>query len=129
MANDWWSRHLNNLQPVPQAPNLPQTMPTQYPSYVPQAPQNPQVAYDPNRDQLVSKAQTSRMTDRCPGCNSGNYFAPTGTQLKRCYDCGYPIVQSGTGTGMPSGHGESTPSRQTSTGNNFNPTTIVDRIN
>jgi hypothetical protein len=124
MGNDWWSRHLGT--PAPQQPqNLPQTMPTQYPTYIaPQYQPNPQVAYDPNSDQLVSKAQTLRMTERCPGCNSGNYFAPTGTKMMRCYDCGYPVVQSGTGAGMPGGQGASTPAKQSSTGNNFNPRMI-----
>lgn len=131
MANDWWSKKLNTppsnapagLPPVQPAPQVPV-------HHVPQYAQNPQVSYDPNQDQFVAKAQSSRMQDKCPGCYSGNYFAPTGTQMKRCYDCGYPIVQSGTGAGMPGGSaaGPSQAAKQVSTGNNFNPTVIVDRI-
>jgi len=87
------------------------------------------VNYDANQDQLVTKAQSSRVSDNCPGCYSGNYFAPQGTQLKRCYDCGYPIQQSGSGGGLPSdSSGPATASRQVSQGNNFNPNVIVDRI-
>jgi hypothetical protein len=129
MANDFWAKKLGT------PPATQQGLPPSYPPrptqpHVPQYAQSPQVSYDPAQDQLVSRAQSSRMHDKCPGCYSGNYFAPTGTQLKRCYDCGYPIVQSGTGAGMPGGSagGPSTPSRQVSTANNFNPTVIVDRI-
>lgn len=129
MANDFWSKKLGTNQPA--QPSLPPTypaLPTQ--TYIPQYEQNPQVAYNPDTDQLVTKAQSSRMHDKCPGCYSGNYFAPMGTQMKRCYDCGYPIVQSGTGAGMPGGAsaGPTQAAKQVSTGNNFNPTVIVDRI-
>lgn len=56
-------------------------------------------------------------------------MAPMGTQKMRCYDCGYPVVQSGSGGGLPSdSSGPATPARQAHKGNNFNPTTIVDRI-
>jgi hypothetical protein len=48
----------------------------------------------------------------------------------RCYDCGYPISQSGSG--MPGmripTNGNTQAAKQVSTANNFNPTTIVDRI-
>lgn len=129
MANDWWSKKLNSPAPAPSG--LPPVYPSPpVPVHVPQYAQSPQVSYDPNQDQLVTKAQSSRMHDKCPGCYSGNYFAPMGTQMKRCYDCGYPIVQSGTGAGMPGGAsaGPTTAAKQISTANNFNPTVIVDRI-
>jgi hypothetical protein len=50
----------------------------------------------------------------------------------RCYDCGYPIQQSGSGvgrgiqSGQPSG-GPAAPARQVATGG-FNPTTIIGHI-
>lgn len=132
MSNDWWSRRLSENSPAPQTqrPSAP-TSPLPNVRYVPEGNvTSTPVTYDPNQDQLVSKAQSSRQNDNCPGCYSGNYFAPNGTSLKRCYDCGYPLQQAGTGAGMPGGSagGPSTPSKQTTTGNNFNPSVIVDRI-
>jgi len=128
-SNDWWSKKLGSQTPN-QTSLPPMAPPPGNQVQVPQYQQGQQVAYDPNRDQMVSKAQSSRMNDLCPGCMSGNYFAPTGTNMKRCYDCGYPIVQSGTGAGMPGGSsgGPTIPAKQPTSGNNFNPSTIVGRI-
>jgi hypothetical protein len=56
-------------------------------------------------------------------------MAAPGTERYRCYDCGYPIVQQGSGlAGSGTGNGSSTPAKQVSQGGGFNPTTIVDRI-
>lgn len=125
--SDWWSRKLGGGSTTPSTP------PTQPPSQVPYQPypqaQNPQVSYDPQRDTLVTKAVSARDTSRCPECGSGNYMAPQGTNRMRCYDCGYPLVQSGSGGGLPSdSSGPATPSRQTSQGSGFRPDVIVDRI-
>jgi hypothetical protein len=59
---------------------------------------------------------------------SGNYMAPVGTQRKRCYDCGYPIVQAGTGVGGTGQGGAPIAARQPSQGGGFNPNVIVDRL-
>lgn len=127
--SDWWSKNMGGSQPtrstsVPPATTAPPVR------YVPEGNvTSTPVTYDPNQDNFVSKAQTSRMNDRCPACFSGNYFPPQGTTRYRCYDCGYPLVQAGSGGGLPSdSSGPSTPARQVSTGNNFNPNTIVGRI-
>ena len=127
--NDWWANKLggktgssSSTPAVGPAPNVPYSPPAQQP--------NVQVNYDPENDQLVSKARTSRMSDRCPECNSGNYFAPQGTQRMRCYDCGYPVIQSGSGAGMPSGSsaGPTQAAKQVGQKGGFNPNIIVDRI-
>lgn len=131
-SSNWWADKLANNAPA--APAQRQSAPTSpLPNvrYVPEGNvTSTPVTYNAQQDQLVTKAQSARQNDNCPGCYSGNYFAPNGTSLKRCYDCGYPIQQAGTGAGMPGGSagGPSTPAKQSSTGNNFNPTTIVDRI-
>lgn len=129
MANsDWWSK---KLQQQDSRPSVPPVAPPQRIEWTPgQQIQNPQVQYDPNRDQLtVSKAVSARNSQYCPGCGSGNYMAPMGTQKMRCYDCGYPVVQSGSGGGLPSdSSGPATPARQAHKGNNWNPNVIVDRI-
>lgn len=129
--SDWWSKKLNGGQQVP--PSRPAGAPTSpLPNirYVPEGNvTSTPVSYDPNEDTFVTKAQTARMNDKCPGCYSGNYFAPQGTEKKRCYDCGYPIVQSGSGAGMPSGSaGPTQAAKQVHSGNNFNMNTIVGRI-
>jgi len=126
--SDWWSRKLGN---GPAKPSVPPTSP---PSQVPYQPypqtQNPQVQYDPQQDQTtVNRAVSARTNDRCPNCNSGNYMAPQGTNRLRCYDCGYPIMQSGSGSGLPSeASGPATPAKQVSQGQGFQPNVIVDRI-
>jgi ribosomal protein S27AE len=126
--NDWWSKKLGNSTPRQSGP--PVAPPSQVP-YIPQPQQpNVQVNYDANQDQLVTKAKTAKMVERCPDCSSGNYFAPTGTQRMRCYDCGYPITQSGsgiTGTGGSSS-GPTQKAIQVGQSGGFNPSTIVDRI-
>ena len=129
-SSDWWANKLggktSSSSPTPAtgpAPNMPYLPPQQQQPNVP-------VTYDPNNDQLVSKARTSRMNDRCPECNSGNYFAPQGTQRMRCYDCGYPITQSGSGS-ISTGSSSSGPTqaaKQVGQSGGFNPNTIVDRI-
>ena len=127
MSNDaWWANKLGNKGP---GVSTPATGPL--PGNVYKATTNQptvRVSYDPEQDQLVSKAVSARSSDTCPNCMSGNYFAPQGTQRMRCYDCGYPVIQSATGSGLPSSSsGPATPSKQVGT-SGFNPTVIVDRI-
>ena len=124
--NNWWAKKLGTTPAVSSSPPTSPANPTVY--RAPQQTPNTQVAYDSENDQLVTKAQSSRSNDRCPGCLSGNYMAPVGTQRKRCYDCGYPIVQAGTGVGGTGQGGTPIAAKQPSQGNGFNPTTIVDRI-
>jgi hypothetical protein len=123
MTNDWWSKKLSQ-------PNVPSVPPVAPPQPVPYSytKQNTPVSYDPSADQLVTKATSARQVDRCPGCNSGNYMAPQGTSLKRCYDCGYPLVQSGTGSGIPTDGAPARPAKQPAVGSGFNPNVIVERL-
>ena len=130
--NDWWSRKLGT--PGASRDPLPPTSPAPYVPYRQQPLQGQQqpnvpVQYDEEQDQLLmKKAPSSRLDDKCPNCYSGNYFAPTGTQRMRCYDCGYPITQSGSGVGMPSdSSGPAQKAKQVSS-SGFNPNVIVDRI-
>lgn len=124
MTNDWWTKKLSQ----PNVPSVPPTSPKPSVPYRYSPLQNTPVTYDSERDQTVTKAQSARQVDRCPGCNSGNYMAPQGTNLKRCYDCGYPLVQSGTGTGIPTDGAPAVPAKQPAVGSGFNPQTIVERL-
>jgi len=126
--SDWWSKKMGAASATRQ--DSPPTGPSRSVPYTP-PPQQPnvQVNYDPNLDQLVTKAQSAKKNDYCPNCSSGNYFAPAGTQRMRCYDCGYPVMQGGSGAGMPSGSGApATPAKQVGQSGGFNPNIIVDRI-
>jgi len=126
MSNDWWSKKLSNPSSTQSTP--PTSPPTSNVYRAPQQSPNVQVSYDQQQDQLVTRAQSSRDAERCPGCMSGNYMAPVGTQRKRCYDCGYPIVQAGSGVGGTGQGGSPIAAKQPSQGGGFNPTVIVDRI-
>ena len=117
MSSNWWSNKLGTT-PQPQQPNMPQQQPVyQQPTQQPQS--------------YPTSQQTVPMTPRCPGCNSGNYGG-TAESRPRCYDCGYPIQQSGSGAGtgivgQGGGGGPATPATQVPTGG-FNPTTIIGRL-
>jgi hypothetical protein len=121
MSNaDWFARKLN----VPQQPQ--QQTP---PSYMPQAPQQP---YVPQQPSYPVATPAVPMGERCPGCGSGNYGGATPESRKRCYDCGYPITQSGSGmgTGIMGGgqaSGPAIPATQVQAGG-WNPTTIIGKI-
>lgn len=124
--NDWWSKKLTGQT----TPGAPRTSPPVNIPYTHQ-PGNPNVpvTYDPNSDQIMSKAQSAKQSSRCPGCNSGNYMAPPGTNLMRCYDCGYPLVQAGSGViSTSSSGGAATPAKQPNQGSGFNPNIIVERL-
>jgi len=118
--SDWWSRRLTN-PPATQAPQAPYLPPVQQPAQQ-YAPVEQQAA--PPR--LPASATN---TSRCPGCGSGNYGSASPEARPRCYDCGYPISQTGTGTvGITgSGGGASAPAKQVPTGG-WNPTAIIGRI-
>jgi len=127
MSSNWWA---NKLGGAPNSTPTPATAPPAGNVYraTPGAP-NVQVNYDPNQDQLVTKAQSARSADRCPACYSGNYMSSPGGGRMRCYDCGYPIVQQGSGlSGTGTGSGPVVASKQVGQSGGFNPTTIVGRL-
>lgn len=123
---DWWANKLAQSQPqVPQGrpANLPPMPPSQQPmAAMPQF----QAAQTPSSE----RAQSASQTATCPDCGSGNYFSVQNA-APRCYDCGYPIQQSGSRYGSLTGaHIEG--SAKQATGNdatsNWNPQGIIGRI-
>jgi hypothetical protein len=113
MSNNWWANKLGTQQPQ----NTPQV---QQPTYVP-APEAPR---------LPATQQARPESPRCPSCGSGNYGGTAETRA-RCYDCGYPIQQSGSGVpGMrgPQSQGPVQAAKQVHSGNNFNPQGIIGKI-
>lgn len=130
MSEAWWAARLGN-SPLPAAVPRPQVPLTRPPGQYHGTP----VQYDPQQDALTAKAQAAanRQSNHCPECHSGNY-AKVGTGMNqsgsfdvmRCYDCGYPTMQTGSGTSTSRG-ASSTPAQQPSSAG-YNPSTIVDRI-
>ena len=129
MSNSWWANKMGNPAPRPSTP--PTQMPAQPAGYAP-------TTYPPKFMQPVSPEETAghrlpasaTSPERCPNCASGNYGRTTPESRARCYDCGYPITQSGTGmpgVRIPSST-NTVAATQISTANNFNPNVIVDRI-
>ena len=125
MSNaNWWANKLGQQTPAPAQQPRPVNMPmppSQQPmtQYVPPQPSAP-----------LSKAQSAAQTQSCPNCSSNNYMSVAGAKL-RCYDCGYPLEQSGSRYGSLTGakvEGATKSARGNDATNNFNPQQIVGRI-
>jgi ribosomal protein S27E len=121
---DWWANKLAGN--APQAPvGRPDNMPPMPPSQQPMA-QMP--SFQP---QTASKAASASQTATCPDCGSGNYMSPSSQIALRCYDCGYPISQSGGRFGALTGarvEGAAKAANGNDTTNNWNPQGIIGRI-
>lgn len=117
MSNNWWANKLG--QPQARPDNIPPMPPSQQPMARVPMPTQPQPNLPP------SAAQASY----CPECRSKNYGSFEGARA-RCYDCGYPIRQSGSGMGkgisVPM-EGPTQAAKQVETGG-WNPTTIVAKL-
>lgn len=86
--SNWWANKLGAQTPQARPANLPPMPPSQQPMTMAPQPQVRQPNLPP------SSAQSSQ----CPECRSNNYGSVEGAKA-RCYDCGYPIRQSGSGLG------------------------------
>jgi hypothetical protein len=117
MSNSWWANKLGTQAPT--QGSSPLVMPPSAAAMTPyQPPRLPQTT-----------APASAMAARCPNCSSGNYGGNTMESRPRCYDCGYPLQQSGSGVPgarIPT-EGPVQATKQVGTGG-FNPGQIVDRI-
>lgn len=132
MSNsDWWAKRLGTPTPPVQV-GRPDPSPAMPPSQQPMA-QMP--VFQQQAQPSSERAQSARQVESCPDCGSGNYFAIQNA-APRCYDCGYPIQQSGSRFGNLAGaHVEG--SARAATGNditnNWNPITdssqAIGRIN
>jgi len=120
-STNWWAGKLN----------APQTGPSSLPPLPPTSPPQPGPYNPVQQPQIPQQMPASAMAQKCPNCRSGNYGSGDPSIKARCYDCGYPIVQSGSGTpgiGQQSTGGAAQPTRQISTANNFNPQGIIGHI-
>lgn len=130
MSNaDWWAQRLAQQPQQPQAPvgrpanNLPMPPSQQPMAAMPSFQAQTQAS-------STERAQSAKQTATCPECGSGNYMA-VANAAPRCYDCGYPISQSGSRYGTLTGaHVEG--AAKASIGNNptsnWNPQGIIGRI-
>jgi hypothetical protein len=123
MSNaDWWSKQLGvqPAAPVARPADIPMP-PSQQPMtpYVPPQPQHPSI-----------RIGSTGQTQLCPDCNSNNYMAVQNA-APRCYDCGYPLQQSGSKFGSLTGakvEGNIKSSIGNDTQSNWNPQGIIGRI-
>jgi ribosomal protein S27AE len=121
---DWFAKKMGNNAPVSQV--RPDPTPTMPPSQQPMA-ELPifQQSADPS-----AKAQSSRENQLCPDCGSENFFAFQNS-APRCYNCGYPVSQSGSKYGslsVATVEGGTTQAQGNNTANNYNPQGIIGRI-
>ncbi|MFE6739776.1 hypothetical protein [Streptomyces tubercidicus] len=110
----WWQVS------VPQTP-----APQQPPEPLPDAAQEPD-AEAQSRDRAQWAKQPAQS---CPSCSSSNYLAHPDqpTVRARCYDCGYPVSQSGSGLRLRTeASGPVQEARQTAASktNDFNPQNV-----
>ena len=124
MSNaDWWAKQLGG-QPQ-QAPQVARPVNNPMPPS-----QQPMTPYSPPPPPPVSKAQSASQTASCPECGGTNYMSVQNA-APRCYDCGYPISQSGSRYGSLTG-AKVEGSVKSSLGNdgqsNWNPQGIIGRI-
>ena len=120
MSSSWWANKMGTPQPAP-------SMPPVAPPYNPVPQTQPQIPQQPNLPPTVASPAAS-----CPNCRSGNYGSADPNIKARCYDCGYPVVQSASSTPgigqQSSGGGNVQRARQISTANNYNPQGIIGKL-
>ncbi len=125
---DWWANKL--AQTTGQQPQVgrPDPTPAMPPS---QQPMQAMPTFQPNT-QAIRQVPSAAQNTSCPDCGSVNYLSPNPQTIAfRCYDCGYPVQQSGSRFGGLAGaHVEG--SAKASLGNdatsNWNPQGIIGRI-
>lgn len=117
MSSNWWASKITGNQTA-----KPLTV-----SSVP--PTTPQPVYLPPEVRDHKLPQSATTVSHCPGCNSQNYSGAENSR-PRCYDCGYPLQQTGSGMkgmSVPM-EGPTKAAKQVSTENNFNPQGIIGHI-
>ncbi len=129
MSNaDWWAKQLGAQPQAPQ--QVPVAAPR--PANNPMPPsQQPMTQFQPVQPQQpASRAQSALQTASCPECGGTNYMSVQ-KAAPRCYDCGYPISQSGSRYGSLTG-AKVEGSAKSAIGNdvqsNWNPQGIIGRI-
>jgi hypothetical protein len=118
---DWWAKQLQGSAPAQRQDVSPPMPPSQQPMTRYEAPQ-------PQTSNL--RIGSAQQTQNCPECSSNNYMAVQNS-APRCYDCGYPISQSGSRYGALTGakvEGTIKSSIGNDATSNWNPQGIIGRI-
>jgi len=121
---DWWAKQLGTQPAAPQHAR---------PADVPMPPsQQPMTQYTPPQPQTPSlRIGSAEQTATCPDCGGNNYMSVQNAK-PRCYDCGYPVEQSGSRFGALTGakvEGTTKSSIGNDVASNWNPQGIIGRIN
>jgi hypothetical protein len=92
--------------------------------------QQTELSEEDRAQQALNRVEWARHADRCPMCQSENYGThPAQPNAKaRCFDCGYPLVQTGSGPSIRDENvGKVPAARQIASArtNNFNARNIV----
>ena len=123
MSNaDWWAKRLG------QQPQVPQGRPDPTPPMPPS--QQPMAQMPSFQPPATERAQSAKQVATCPDCGSSNYMSIQNA-APRCFDCGYPLEQSGSRFGGLNGaHVEGAPKSSLGNNpqNNWNPQGIIARI-
>lgn len=66
----------------------------------------------------------------CPNCFGSNIGKPSPNVMEQCFECGWNprFDQMAAGVQSSGGEGPAHPSRQVSTANNYNPTTVIAKV-
>lgn len=89
----WWERPIAQVQPLQQVPPAQLQQPQQ-------GMQQPSVDEQQRIQETLRKTQWAKhQKGNCPGCDSENYGVSPETPNARpyCHDCGWPLVQQGSG--------------------------------
>jgi hypothetical protein len=130
MSNaDWWAKQLGAQPQTPQQ-NVPVSAPRTVNNPMPPS-QQPMAQFQPVQPQQpTSRAQSASQTASCPECGGTNYMSVQ-KAAARCYDCGYPLSQSGSRYGSLTGakvEGNVKSAIGNDTQSNWNPQGIIGRV-
>lgn len=119
---NWWARKLN-------APETPSRM-EPHPGYQTPGEQSYQAPQTQQPTGPRKQLRHERAAGICPDCGSDKYFAIAGAGKPRCFECGYPLVQTTSGMGGTGAGETSVPSKQTNARgtSQYHPDVIFDRI-
>lgn len=121
---DWWAQKLNGTSNVGQQ-FRPDPTPPMPPSQTPMTPM-------PTIQQVQPPVGRAQSAASCPECGSQNFFGSSDRSItSRCFDCGYPVSQSGSRYGNLSTarvEGTAQASLGNDTSSNWNPQQIIGRI-
>jgi len=129
VSNANWFANKVAQQTGQQAPPPQQGRPVNMPPMPPS--QQPMAQMPAFQQPVQSKAKSASLTSTCPDCGSDNYFAATPQNTERCFECGYPVQQSGGRYGSLAGahvEGAAQQARGNDVQSNWNPQGIIGRI-